>query len=642
MQPMTLRIPLASALLALGTLAAFVPARAASAQNALGGGDALSRDTRHSDPRRTSNQGVLDANTRVGGNGDNGTGGPSGKVDYFSRNLIVTGDVGGGRQFRGSVGYREQSDFTGQTGSDDNRFWRAYSVYSSPYMAQANYNPYQASQSFGAIMYTRSYANASARDILTNQQPLDARIAFDRFTADSGKKMKRQADIIDPANARDTSERLNWRVTQAISAASTRDERKEIQLDDTLANMGLSTYDRQRLRQDILQGRTRRDMVGEPLGNNSLLPGSSLAEDARIRPTLTPEYSSIYDSLRERAGSRIPEPTTDADRKARAATIERELGTDMDWLRGQLIRSGVEGGQRGVNGPRGEKKGTDGTLPGGANTGTTQDNAEPGTDPNAKPGTKTIEADGSDGMGAKSGTQSGSKNGGSKNVGKDGDGTGADGKKDGTGTDGKSADGADSKPSVDDLAFILRHGRKMQSLVPEDSSAIRDMMELGATAMSRGDFFRAEERYASVLQVLPNSATALAGVTNAQLGAGLSASAALSLRKLYAMHPEMIDTHLGTDVLPPAVRMDAALGSARARLSAASAPDASADIKSDRFDFGLLIGYIGYQTDRPEVVREGLDAMRAVRPDDVMLDLLQRIWLAPAADPTRPASPSVR
>jgi len=634
MQPMTLRIPLASALLALGTLAAFVPAQAASAQNALGGGDALSRDMRHSDPRRTSNSGVLDANTRVGAYGDNGTGGPSNKVDYYSRNLIVTGDVGGGRQFRGSVGYREQSEFTGQTGSDDNRFWRAYSVYSSPYMAQSNYNPYQASQSFGAIMYTRTYSGASARDILTNQQPLDARIAFDRFTADSGKKMKRQADIIDPANARDTSERLNWRVSQAISAASTRDERKEIQLDDALANMGLSTYDRQRLRQDILQGRTRRDMVGEPLGNNSLLPGSSLAEDARIRPTLTPEYSSIYDALRERAGNRIPEPTSDADRKARAATIERELGTDMDWLRGQLIRSGVEGGQRGVNGPRGEKKpGTEGTQPGGANTGTTQENAGPGTDPNAKPGAKTIETDGSDGMGAKSGTKSGAKS-----DGKDGDAK-TDGK---GGTDGKSADGADSKPSVDDLAFILRHGRKMQSLVPEDSSAIRDMMELGATAMSRGDFFRAEERYASVLQVLPNSAAALAGVTNAQLGAGLSVSAALSLRKLYAMHPEMIDTHLGTDVLPPSVRMDAALGSARARLAAASAPDAAADVKSDRFDFGLLIGYIGYQTDRPEVIREGLDAMRAVRPDDVMLDLLQRIWLPAAADPTRPASPSVR
>ena len=72
--------------------------------------------------------------------------GQAAKVDYYSRNLIVTGDVGGGRQFRGNVGYREQSEFTGQTGSDDNRFFRAYSVYSSPYMGQAAYNPLRASQ----------------------------------------------------------------------------------------------------------------------------------------------------------------------------------------------------------------------------------------------------------------------------------------------------------------------------------------------------------------------------------------------------------------------------------------------------------------------------------------------------------------
>ena len=42
-------------------------------------------------------------------------------------------------------------------------------------------------------------------------------------------------------------------------------------------------------------------------------------------------------------------------------------------------------------------------------------------------------------------------------------------------------------------------------------------------------------------------------------------------------------------------------------------------------------------------VREGLDAMRATRPDDSMVTLLQRVWLPDAAaEPTRPASPSVR
>ena len=198
------------------------------------------------------------------------------------------------------------------------------------------------------------------------------------------------------------------------------------------------------------------------------------------------------------------------------------------------------------------------------------------------------------------------------------------------------------QPSVDDLAFILRHGRKLQSLVPEDSSAIKDMMELGATSMSRGEFFRAEERFASVLAVLPNNAGAMAGVANAQMGAGLSVSAALTLRKLFAMHPEMIDTHLGTEILPPTARIEAALSAARERLAAANTPNASPELQSDRFDFGLVISYIGFQTDRSEVIREGLDAMRQTRPDDAMLGLLQRIWLPVAADPTLPASPSVR
>jgi hypothetical protein len=200
----------------------------------------------------------------------------------------------------------------------------------------------------------------------------------------------------------------------------------------------------------------------------------------------------------------------------------------------------------------------------------------------------------------------------------------------------------DRQPSVDDLAFILRHGRKLQSLVPEDSSAIKDMMELGATSMTRGEFFRAEERFASVLAVLPNNAGAMAGVSNAQMGAGLSVSAALTLRKLFAMHPEMIDTHLGAEILPPADRIEAALAAARERLAAANSPKASTELQSDRFDFGLVISFIGFQTDRSEVIREGLDAMRQTRPDDAMLGLLQRIWLPVAADPTLPASPNVR
>ncbi len=572
-------------------MAGLAAAAGAHAQNALGGGDALSRDTRHADYSKTSRYGVLDANTRVGSLGDNGQ---AGKVDYFSRNLIVTGDVGGGRQFRGNVGYREQSEFTGNTGADDLRFFTAYSVYSSPYMAQANYNPLEASQQFGAIMYTRTYANASARDILTDQQPLDARIAFDRFSADGAKGMRRQADFIDPGNTRDVSERLNWRVTQSRSAA-TRSERDSMAyLENSLASMGLSAYDRQRLKQDILQGRTQRDMVvGSPLSETSLLPGRSLSDSDILRPTMAPEYRSIVDSLRARAADRLPDRLGGGE-DARKAEVERRLGGDMDWLRGQLVRSGVESGRDGA-----------GRLPAPGAEGTESGDGRP-----ADAGT----AQGGDGgMGSRDERGAGSRGEGPTRSGD------ADAAKDGV-----------RKPNIDDLAYILRHGRTLQSLVPEDSGAIKDMMSLGATSMSRGEYFRAEERFRSVLQVLPNSATALAGVANAQLGAGLHVSSALSLRKLYAMHPEMIDTHFGAEVMPSAVRLEAALASARERLDAANRPGASADLQSDRFDFGLVIAYVGFQTDRPAVIREGLDAMRVARPDDAMLGLLQRVWMPPA------------
>jgi hypothetical protein len=107
------------------------------------------------------------------------------------------------------------------------------------------------------------------------------------------------------------------------------------------------------------------------------------------------------------------------------------------------------------------------------------------------------------------------------------------------------------------------------------------------------------------------------------------------------MHPEMIDTRLGVEVLPAPVRMDAALAAARERIAAGNAADAPGEVKSDRFDFGLVAAYVGFQTDRADAVREGIEAMRAAKPGDPLVELLQRVWM-PAADPTRPSSPSVR
>ncbi|MFO0961611.1 MAG: hypothetical protein U0625_01755 [Phycisphaerales bacterium] len=580
--------------------AGLAPASPACAQDALGSGNALGRDTRHQGRGRGVQSGVLDANSRVGANGENAA---AAKVDYFSRNLIVTGDVGGGREFRGSVGYKEQSEFAGRTGADDNRNWRAYSVYSSPYLLNAGYNPLQASQEFGAIMYSRTYSNASARDILTNQQPLDARIAFDRFTA-AGTKMKRQADIIAPANVNSVGNQRDWRKSQKAKGGD--DSARGIPVDDLLGGLGLSSFDRQRLKQDILEGRTKKEWVGDPVSAELEVAPVSIADAAQVRALVPPEYGTIVDSLRQRAGDRIKPPAsaTGLEGAAREKEMTKELDSELDWLRGELMQSGIEGRGR-------SKKPGKQDLGAPGPEGGTGPRALPGTEMNPPAGGKTP---------AKDGTEV----------------TGVAGVAGATGAAGTMADGKMQPPSIDDLAYVLRHGKSMQSLVPEDSSAIKDMMELGAVSMREGAFFRAEERFASVLQVVPSSPLALAGVANAQLGAGLYVSSALSLRKLFAMHPEMIGTRFGTEVIPSVPRLDAALAAARSRLASANLPNASEELRSDRFDFGLLIAYIGFQTGRPEVVNEGLDGMRQTLSNDTLVKLLQKVW-SPESAPAAPA-----
>src|SRR4051812_9661530 len=105
---------IASLSLALGMLS-ISATKSVHAQNALGSGDALDR------------------NLGVGSSGRN----PSAAVqNYRDRNLLITGDVVGGRGFRGSVGYTAESDFRGRLGSNDTFQFRADSAISSPELYQ--------------------------------------------------------------------------------------------------------------------------------------------------------------------------------------------------------------------------------------------------------------------------------------------------------------------------------------------------------------------------------------------------------------------------------------------------------------------------------------------------------------------------
>lgn len=672
------RFMLGSSLAAM--LAAMAFHSPALAQNALGSGNALGRDLTapQKHQQRGGGGGALDANTQVGGDRYN----PSApKQDFYSRNLIVTGDVAGGRGFRGNVGYLGQGEFAGRTGSDANRVWDAYAANTSPLAISSGINPYTATQQWGAVMYSRSYGMAQARDILTDEQPLDARLAFDRFTADASK-MARQGELIDAANPRDTGSRTNWRVEGKLPGAGTSPgsgaagaAQAGVPVDALLSRFGLNTYERQALKEDMLSGRTNAALVSDDFDSRAITTARSLADSMRVQPLLPSEYNAILDTMRQRAGMsgtaalssadndptavrgvgtaplgtgdlapdltktpgvREPQnpagtppgatqpgstqpgsgqsgqgaqplvpPIVPPSAKAPGAApnagktaADQELISDLEWLRYQLQRSGPDAARAaGVNDPRASLAQPTKPAPGSTADGT---------------------------AGAPTGD-------------------GAAGQPAGAKGDGKSA--AKKKQSLDDMALVLKHGRRMESLIPENPGFIHDMMDLGAQSMRRDDFFRAEDIYTSILKVYPGHPMALAGVANAQIGAGLSLSSALTLRKMFVEHPELIGARFGAEILPAPERMTACLDSARIRLRAASEPGASPQLAADRFDYGLLIAYVGFQQDKTDLVREGLDAMRASRADDPLLRVLERVWLPDGEAPsieelTKPAKPA--
>lgn len=657
--------------------ACWVALPSAPAQDALGGGNALDRDLTMKQ-RHGQHAGALDANSQVGSNRINAT---APRTDFYSRNLIVTGDVAGGRGFRGSVGYLEQSEFMGKTGADDNRQWDAYAALSTPQAIQSGLDPFKATQQYGAVLYSRSYSDAAARDILTNQQPLDARLAFDRFTADA-MRMARQADLIDAANTRDTAARQNWRqegkqpgvgASSGVGAAG--NAQSGVPVDALLSGMGLTAYERQQLKQDVLSGRTNRAWLGQVWNERMLAADASQADAARLTPTVAAEYNTLLDTMRARAGMAPRAPGDPAD-----------IG---------VLRP--DGGQSAGTGPR---RNADGTVaPGTDPNGATQPGSQPGALPVNQPGAlpsgvqplpTTQQPENSansaerrrqelqeqldaqlerlrdelaysgpdarraaprkDRLGVSQSGQGTAKGGASP---ANPSGTNPSGARSGQpGSEVRADDEADRKVDLDAMALVLRHGQHMQSLVPEDAGYIKDMMQLAEESMRTGDFFRAEQRFQSVLAVIPGHPLALAGVTNSQVGAGLSISAALSLRKLFTLHPEMIDTRFGPEVLPSPERLEDGLATARTRLRAAMSPQAGPVLAADRFDYGLLIAYIGFQQGRPEVIEEGLGAMRACREDDPMVRLLQGVWLgkdapaapaaAPAAEPAPVAQPAAQ
>ena len=225
----------------------------AGAQDALGTGDAL------------------DANLNPQSGGWNA---PTRAVDFYRRNLLVTGNVAAGRGFRGSVGYTAAADFRGAVGSDDLFRFRADSALSAvPFVnLGTTYERLRFGQDLGLIEYRRAARGATVGGLSDPRYELaemiDLRLAVDRLGLASSiarsTEMSAEPKII--GSALDEEGR-----PFVINSSSLRG----IQVAPASRGLlvGLSTYDFVRIGEDFDAGRSMTP-VGEPfqLSFQNVLP----------------------------------------------------------------------------------------------------------------------------------------------------------------------------------------------------------------------------------------------------------------------------------------------------------------------------------------------------------------------------------
>ncbi len=176
----------------------------------------------------------------------------------------------------------------------------------------------------------------------------------------------------------------------------------------------------------------------------------------------------------------------------------------------------------------------------------------------------------------------------------------------------------DTNPlNFDDVGLVLRHGERVDSLASGNRTRFDELMLAGQNKLKSGEYFWAEKRFGRALRFTPGHPLATAGLAHSQIGAGLNLTAALTLKSLLGFQPEMIDVVYDPSLLPRMEDLEDAIDFCQARI----------DEDQDLDDFGFLLAYLGHQLDRPELIREGLNAMSRANQDLVFLDILTRVWL---------------
>lgn len=192
-----------------------------------------------------------------------------------------------------------------------------------------------------------------------------------------------------------------------------------------------------------------------------------------------------------------------------------------------------------------------------------------------------------------------------------------------TGAESETEDEGGEAPAVGQLVDQLNYDLpRLETLAGQRESRVNETIRKAEADLAAGKYFAAEGLYRQALTDQPNDPLIRAGLVHAQLGAGMIRSAAYNLRLLFQEHPELIAARYDAKLLPAATRLKWVQNELQKMI----------DDPAGNADAGLMLAYLGYQVDSPQLIRYGLANAEAKAPKDPQFPLLRRIWLDESAN----------
>lgn len=537
------------------------------------------------------------------------------RPDYRSRNLVVTGDVAGGRGFRGSVGYTAAEDFRGATAGDSTRAFRANSSTSSAEaLANISMNDrFSVATGLGVTAYRREFVgnnpttngptNTAVNPAMLTSAGRDQGLVQPARTLENDGRIR--LDLMTRQSATNTDFVTGYQ-PMAVGLMRTGDNRTSRLLatpfsgivlaptDDFIESLNHGIYSSALLRSDFRTGRAS----GEKILHSYMSPlssGKSSAQQGQANAASSAGAKAVVPGLRE---ARAP--------------YDRVIGSVADRYRGSQTTTdaaAIEEAQA-----LGTTSGILGDLRARMQLGPTQ----PIDETDRLLGSRGAVADPERPV-AESPTNA-------------------------EGTQGNDADKPSEQPAAgdptkvkpstllrkltaDEAYLLLAHGEVLNQLDAGTSEALDTILQTADRAMRDGRYISAEKIFTTAAQIAPAHPLPSAGLSNAQVAAGLQLSAATSLRRLFTEWPEMIDTRYGMDILGSRARI-AEIGKTSLERGEGS---------KYASEYGLVAAYAGHQLDDRALVEKGLALMERDSSDAVLTHALRVIWLEAPRTPAAAA-----